>query len=85
MNFILTTGFPDGDLARTIGNANAETMKPIVIKIADSRQGPPDPPESSEYRLATRVGMGAKRYRSTTKKGHHTLQSVENIQNIYHY
>lgn len=61
MDLLLTTGLSAGDLANTIGNANAETMKPIVIKIANSRLGPPDPPESSEYRRAISVGMGARR------------------------
>jgi hypothetical protein len=35
-NVKLTTGFSAGDLARTIGSANEDTTKPIVINIASS-------------------------------------------------
>ena len=50
-------------------------MNPIVMKMENSRHGPPEPPESSAYRRAINVGTGAKRYRRTTKKGHQTLQT----------
>lgn len=57
-----------------MGRANADTMNPIVIKMENSRHGPPDPPESSAYLRAIRVGTGASRQKSTTKNGHQTLQ-----------
>lgn len=34
---ILTTGFPSGDLANTIGRAKDETTQPIVRNIANSK------------------------------------------------
>lgn len=58
---IITTGLSTGDLARTIGRANADTINPIVMKMENSRQGPPEPPESSAYRRAMSVGTGARR------------------------
>lgn len=41
---VITTGSTAGDRANTIGNANDEITKPIVIKIASSRQGLLNPP-----------------------------------------
>jgi hypothetical protein len=35
-NIKLTTGSCSGDLARTMGSANEDTTKPIVINIANS-------------------------------------------------
>lgn len=56
-NYLLTVGI-SGDRASTIGRANAETTKPIVINIADSKQALLEP--DSEYRLDIRVGIGDK-------------------------
>lgn len=50
-----------GERAKTMGRAKDETTIPVVMKIANSKQGLLLLPEDSisEYRRAMRVGIGA--------------------------
>lgn len=57
-SFFLTVGSLSGDLAKTIGRANADTTNPIVIKIEVSKHELFEP--ESLYRRAIKVGRGDK-------------------------